>query len=460
MNASGRTVAILAIAVTVLSGALIGFAVSDDADASVVEGYYLRLDIAEHDSQSEAAVIQVNGEDALEVYWSHTGEVGEWCVYISSQLHFRVLDWSLVRNYAFDFYSEMWTDDGEHWEAVNGGSYPDILSDADEGVWETCGFTQGGGYDPEHSNAVRVIHYVQLTDGNYNHTPASGTTVASMEWKYSYTTGYAYTTTVSYNANDGAGSVSATSREDFRTSASTENVSLTLSSGRFTKEGYEHVGWNTQANGNGTHYDLGESAPVKIGDDITLYAEWRIQSHTVTLYTTDDSDAWKEVLVQHGQRLVVEDPSAPEGKIFAGWYSDNTRTQPYDYPNVTADDSLYALFVDELEFTTSPTASQNVTPIEPEGTFMFSSLGSESAAKVLWEFPDGTTSTDRVTTHWFEPGSYKVKLTVWNSLGEASTTEIQVEVGEEPDEDSNVLIWVAAGIAVVIVAIIVARRFI
>ena len=220
------------------------------------------------------------------------------------------------------------------------------------------------------------------------------------------------------------------------------------------------MGWNTSSSGNGTHYDVGATIDVRIGSEITLYAEWQIDSHSIALYTTDDSNPWKTVSVQHGQHLSIEDPTAPEGKLFAGWYTDNTRTQPYDYPSVTADDSLYALFVDELAFTTTPTASQNVTPIEPEGTFMFSSLESESAAKVLWEFPDGTTSTDRVTTHWFEPGSYKVKLTVWNSLGEASTTEIQVEVGEEPDEDSNVLIWVTAGIAVVIVAVVVARRFI
>ena len=459
MNASDRAAAILAVAVTILSAAFIGIAVSDDADASVVEGYYLRLDSAEHDSQSEAATIQVNGQDALQVYWSHSGSVGEWYESITTYLHYKVLDWSLVRNYTLDYYSEAWLDDGGYYDAVNGGSYPDILANATEGVWQTCGFSASYNYKPAYSNIERNIYYIQLTDGNYNHTPASGTTVATMEWNFSFTTGYAYTTSVSYNANDGAGSVSTTSREDFRTSASTENVSVTLSNGRFTKEGYEHVGWNTQANGNGTHYDLGESVPVKIGDDITLYAEWRIQSHTVTLYTTDDSNAWKEVLVQHGQRLVVEDPTAPEGKLFAGWYTDNTRTQSYDYPNVTADDSLYALFVDELEFITSPTASHDVTPIEPDGTFMFSSIGSESAAKVLWEFPDGTTSTDRVTTHWFEPGSYKVKLTVWNSLGEASTTEIGVEVGE-PDEDSDVLIWVVAGIAIVVIAIIVARRFV
>jgi uncharacterized repeat protein (TIGR02543 family) len=48
--------------------------------------------------------------------------------------------------------------------------------------------------------------------------------------------------------------------------------SLTLTSGTITKTGYTFAGWNTAANGSGTHYDTGTAlSPTQ---NITLYAQW------------------------------------------------------------------------------------------------------------------------------------------------------------------------------------------
>ncbi len=51
------------------------------------------------------------------------------------------------------------------------------------------------------------------------------------------------------------------------------NTSVTLSSNDLTKTGYLHTGWNTKANGSGTHYNKGASITVTAAN-LTLYAEW------------------------------------------------------------------------------------------------------------------------------------------------------------------------------------------
>lgn len=461
MNASNRAVAILAIVVTLLSASFVGIVFSDDADASSTPTELIHMGTASDNITSDnPAVIEYGGEPAVEVYVNSNLSDGESAESWDKTVYFRFVS-DALKGYNIYIYDTWYFTDGSS-DEYNGNN---ALNRSNE-YWNTNAWSSLRPVNLTMDSGVNriVIHaYINDQDSGYSGKPdrLSGTNEVTFDFTLGRTDGYTYVTKVSYDINYSGGSnPNATSTDPvYRPSASTENVKVKIA-GEQTRSGYTHVGWNTSSSGNGTHYDVGATIDVRIGSEITLYAEWQIDSHSIALYTTDDSNPWKTVSVQHGQHLSIEDPTAPEGKLFAGWYTDNTRTQPYDYPSVTADDSLYALFVDELAFTTTPTASQNVTPIEPEGTFMFSSLGSESAAKVLWEFPDGTTSTDRVTTHWFEPGSYKVKLTVWNSLGEASTTEIQVEVGEEPDEDSNVLIWVTAGIAVVIVAVVVARRFI
>jgi uncharacterized repeat protein (TIGR02543 family) len=70
--------------------------------------------------------------------------------------------------------------------------------------------------------------------------------------------------------------------------------SLTVKSGDgFSNTGYRFDGWNTQANGKGTHYAAGSSLTPSA--DTTLYAEWSIAVTSVTLNTRSTS-------VQRGQQ--------------------------------------------------------------------------------------------------------------------------------------------------------------
>ena len=98
---------------------------------------------------------------------------------------------------------------------------------------------------------------------------------------------------VSYNNNGGSGSVAGGNY--------LEGTSLTLSGGSgVSKEGYTLSGWNTQADGKGTHYALGASITVP-GSNLPLYAEWTSSalptptptaatiSHDVTIYVNGRS---------------------------------------------------------------------------------------------------------------------------------------------------------------------------
>ena len=60
------------------------------------------------------------------------------------------------------------------------------------------------------------------------------------------------------------------------------NTSVTLSSNNLTKTGYTHTGWNTEADGTGTHYNKGASITVTEAN-LTLYAEWTPTTTTITL---------------------------------------------------------------------------------------------------------------------------------------------------------------------------------
>ena len=61
-------------------------------------------------------------------------------------------------------------------------------------------------------------------------------------------------------------------------------------SGVFTKVGHSFAGWNTEPDGNGTHYE-DEEVVINLsenhGDEITLYAQWSINSYTVTFNSVD-----------------------------------------------------------------------------------------------------------------------------------------------------------------------------
>ena len=54
------------------------------------------------------------------------------------------------------------------------------------------------------------------------------------------------------------------------------NIAANLSQNIYTKDNYQFVGWNTQADGSGTSYTDGQS--ITITGDTTLYAQWNAKT--------------------------------------------------------------------------------------------------------------------------------------------------------------------------------------
>ncbi|HPJ68144.1 MAG TPA: IPTL-CTERM sorting domain-containing protein [Desulfobacteraceae bacterium] len=84
------------------------------------------------------------------------------------------------------------------------------------------------------------------------------------------------TYTVTYDAN---GADSGTPPAD-QTKIHDADLTLATNSGSLTRAGYAFAGWNTAADGSGTHYD--EGATYTDNAALTLYAEWTADTYPVT----------------------------------------------------------------------------------------------------------------------------------------------------------------------------------
>ena len=114
-----------------------------------------------------------------------------------------------------------------------------------------------------------------------------------------------------------------------------------------TKNGYEFLGWYTQADGHGNKFD----DTTTIISNMVVYAYW-INSQKI---------------FRNG---VVKNPTAPtkDGYTFAGWYTDKDLTVEYDFTSkVTKSFTLYAKWNDVksddgTEATPAPTGEPTTEP--------------------------------------------------------------------------------------------------
>ena len=101
------------------------------------------------------------------------------------------------------------------------------------------------------------------------------------------------TYTVKYDANGGTGTMSS--------STATYNSNFTTRKNTFTRVGYTFNGWNEKADGTGTAWSIGSAGLYESGKslvwtythDITLYAQWKVETYTISYdkngYTTTGS---------------------------------------------------------------------------------------------------------------------------------------------------------------------------
>lgn len=134
--------------------------------------------------------------------------------------------------------------------------------------------------------------------------------------------------TVRYNAN----AKNDTSVKGIPTSQSkTANVDITLSSDVPTRNGYTFLGWNTQADGNGTAYAAGATyTHDQDGGTVTLYAQWTPWKHTIhynsniptnapTGTTTVSNMPGDQTKTFDEKLMISSNKPTRKGYNFAGW---------------------------------------------------------------------------------------------------------------------------------------------
>jgi len=188
-----------------------------------------------------------------------------------------------------------------------------------------------------------------------SYTP-SGNTTLYIKWHVCY---------VTFSVNGGTGTAPAT-----LTVATGSNITLPSGTG-LTKTGYTFDGWNTNAAGTGTNYNVGASYTVN--STVTLYAKWAT-NYTVTFNsngaTSGSAPAAQTVIAGSSITVPGAGSMSKTGYTFANWNTNAAGTGviwvPGDSYRPTGNITLYAVW------------TQN--PVLPYYTVTFSINGATSGA--------------------------------------------------------------------------------
>ena len=147
------------------------------------------------------------------------------------------------------------------------------------------------------------------------------------------------TYTVTFEANGGQGAM-----EPQQVPIDTK---VGLVGNTYSREGYDFVGWNTQADGKGTAYE--DKATVTFTSDMTLYAQWKQRTHKVTFVPNANNVRNKmedQEVVEGTDTELSKNEFKRRGFTFTGWNTQRDgKGTPYDdkaVVNLKEDLKLYA----------------------------------------------------------------------------------------------------------------------
>jgi hypothetical protein len=226
------------------------------------------------------------------------------------------------------------------------------------------------------------------------------------------------TYTVTYDAN---GATSGTVPEDNNEYENGDDVTVLGNSGNLVKEHNTFVGWNTQANGQGTNYTAGQTFPIS--SNTTLYAKWNVNTHVVTMpeddtYGTYTMDATNPVVYGTTVTLTYE-PAEGYSNYAATWsvngvaISGDSFTMPDEDVTVTVSVAISTDVTDVLTYSLigiTGTSYQNWTgkTSNSDAVYAGQSSGGNNSIQLRATSPSGIVTT---TTG----GKVKKVIVVWNS---------------------------------------------
>ena len=217
--------------------------------------------------------------------------------------------------------------------------------------------------------------------------------------------------------------------------------------------GYTHAGWLVD----GIFRDIGYV--ITPTGNMTIRSLWQVPTVTITMMV--EGSVYATLSVPVGSSGVVFTPENVNG-VFTGWFYDLGFTEEYvPYLPIDSDLTLYAKGVPPLTFTTDPVADGDIVALDGQpGTISYRATDSLYYSSVLWDFGDGSTSTDLYATHYYsEPGTYTASLTVYNNHG-SDVTSYQIEVpSADSGDDGTEWALVAAVVLIAFVSgALIARR--
>lgn len=232
----------------------------------------------------------------------------------------------------------------------------------------------GSNHSWDTSNQVYIGSYSKTYDrGTSSYTEYCSTKFTGIEYgggsSYTCTASFTIparnTYTISYNANGGSGSMS------------TDTVSYgsyyTTKANAFSRTGYSFNGWNEASDGSGTSWTgyIGKPWKWTYTKSVTLYAQWKINTYTITYDANDGNGAPSSQTKTHGQPLTLSSqiPTRPNYN-FMGWSTNKNASGAeyksggtyYDNSNVT----LYAVW--NLAYWSPKITKVYVNRCESDGT--------------------------------------------------------------------------------------------
>ena len=124
----------------------------------------------------------------------------------------------------------------------------------------------------------------------------------------------ANTYTVNYNANGGTGTMAS--------DTATYEANYTTKANAFTRTGYTFKGWNEKADGTGTDWTNWIGKPWKWAytNNITLYAQWTVNTYTVSYNANGGTGTMASDTITYGQNYTAKaNAFTRTGYTFKGW---------------------------------------------------------------------------------------------------------------------------------------------